>query len=82
MQLLRVGQSRLKNLKWILFFSKRTGYTLLTNRVRFKNRRFHVQKEQFVSMSFEEESKKLFHFLKVEGVLREFKMLEETEQKD
>ena len=41
------------------------------------------KKEQFVSMSFEEESKKIISLFEgVEGALREFKMLEETEQKD
>ena len=46
----------------------------------FENRRFHVQKEQFVSMSFEEESEKIkFLFKGVKGALREFKMLEEKE---
>ena len=42
-----------------------------------------AQKEQFVSMSFEKESKKIISLFEgVEGALREFKMPEETEQKD
>ena len=49
----------------------------------FKNRRFHVQKEQFVTMSFEEESEKIISLFEgVYGALREFTMLEETEQTD
>ena len=49
----------------------------------FKNRRFHVQKEQFVTMSFEEESEKIISLFEgVNGALREFTMLEETEQTD
>mgnify|MGYP006063360447 FL=1 len=65
------------------YLAKELDIPYLPIELDFKNRRFHIQKEQFVSMSFEEESKKIISLFKgVEGALREFKMLEETEQKD
>jgi len=65
------------------YLAKELDIPYLPIELDFKNRRFHVQKEQFVSTSFEEESKKIISLFEgVEGALREFKMLEETEQKD
>ena len=65
------------------YLAKELDIPYLPIELDFKNRRFHVQKEQFVCMSFEEESKKIISLFEgVEGALREFKMPEETEQKD
>ena len=65
------------------YLAKELNIPYLPVELDFKNRRFHVQKEQFVTMSFEEESEKIISlFQGVNGALREFTMLEETEQRD
>ena len=65
------------------YLAKELNIPYLPVELDFKNRRFHVQKEQFVTMSFEEESEKIISLFEgVNGALREFTMLEETEQTD
>ena len=62
------------------YLAKELNIPYLPIELDFKNRRFHIQKEQFVSLSFEEESLKIISLFEgVGGALREFKMLEEEE---